>query len=101
MPPYNNRLAIAGRLDEGVRYVYQILERAQKKMRDFSESTGRNITQIVVVADGSGYSIRQHACLACKFRQNFNSLSQDKQLSVGFNHSTLCGLNYILHFILI
>jgi hypothetical protein len=47
------------------RYGIQAIERALARREVASKMFGKNVTQILIIADYSGFSLRQHACLSC------------------------------------
>jgi len=60
------RVALAGRIDLLSRYLDRILEEAVTKVREQRNVTGNDVTQYVMIIDGNGYNLRQHACVSCK-----------------------------------
>ncbi len=46
--------------------VLKIYETLQFLDRQQTESTGKNITDAVLIADVNDYSLRTHSCLGCK-----------------------------------
>ena len=48
------------------RYTDRMLEQGVTLVREQRNATGKDVTQYIVIIDGNGYSLRQHACLSCK-----------------------------------
>jgi hypothetical protein len=60
------RLVLAGKTNEGIKALYKILEKAMAKAREMQKISGNEVTQITLIGDAGGYTLRKHGCLACK-----------------------------------
>ncbi len=58
------RGALSGSTDLAGRYLYQVIEKQYKKIRD-KQDQGQNVTQLQVIVDLKGYNLIQHGCLNC------------------------------------
>lgn len=60
------RLIIAGKSEAVQLYFSYLFENGLKKARELSSSTGKNISEFILMFDLSGFNARKHACLACE-----------------------------------
>jgi len=58
------RGVVSGLRDMATRFLYYVIEQQYKKIRD-KQYMGKNVTQIQVIVDLSGYNLVQHGCLNC------------------------------------
>lgn len=59
------RGVVSGLRDMATRFLYYVIEKQYKKIRE-KQYKGENVTQIQVIVDLSGYNLVQHGCLNCK-----------------------------------
>lgn len=65
---------IAGKLPRLKRYSERAIEDATKKVRQLSETYGRNVTQWVMLLNMDGFSVIENACPSC-MENNFPPIS--------------------------
>lgn len=59
------RAVLSGNRERISRFLYQLLERGAKRIRDTAKVKGENITQLELIMDINGYSAKSHGCLSC------------------------------------
>ena len=60
------KIVLAGKTAQLDRLFIKIFEKNAVKVRNISMKTGL-VTQGILILDESGFNVRQHACLACKY----------------------------------
>ena len=61
------KVAISGKLAHLRRYVQGMFESGYRTARELAQTTGKDINQWILIVDFIGYTLRQHACAACKY----------------------------------
>jgi len=62
------KLALTGLLDKAHRNIYYTLEKASAKIREIRQTEkGKDVNNVILIMDVSGFNLRTHGCLRCEF----------------------------------